>query len=44
MRNQTKVGWFHKEENRSKIETFIKDYINEHFEDALKEEFGMSDK
>lgn len=40
----TKVGWFRKEENRSKRETFIKDYINEHFEDALKEEFGMSDK
>ena len=37
----TKIGWFRKVEDTAKKESFIQNYINEHFERALKEEFGV---
>src|SRR5699024_3954375 len=36
-----RVGWFRREENKDKKELFIKDYIDEHFEERLKKEFNI---
>jgi DNA-binding transcriptional MerR regulator len=38
-----KVGFFRKEEDREKKERFIRVYINNHFEERLKEEFKLGD-
>lgn len=36
-----KVGWFRREEDRDKRDRFIKNYVDEHFETAMKKEFGI---
>jgi len=36
-----RVGWFRKEEDKDKRELFIKNYVDDHFEEALKREFGL---
>lgn len=36
-----KVGWFRKEEDRDKRDLFIKDYVDENFEESLKKEFDI---
>lgn len=36
-----KVGWFRKEEDRDKRNLFMKEYIDEHFEEYLKEELEI---
>lgn len=36
-----KVGWFKQGEDRDTKDKFIKDYINENFESALKKEFDI---
>lgn len=36
-----KVGWFRREEDKEKRDRFIRDYIDEHFEERMKEEFGL---
>ncbi|WP_062350563.1 hypothetical protein [Bacillus kwashiorkori] len=36
-----RVGLFRKEEDRDKRERFVKEYINQHFENHLKREFGL---
>lgn len=36
-----RVGWFRKVEDKDKKELFIKDYIDEHFEECLKKEFNI---
>ncbi|HLV63025.1 hypothetical protein, partial [Galbibacter sp.] len=36
-----KVGWFRKAEDLNKRERFIKEYVNQHFEDAMRKEFGI---
>ncbi|MYL57556.1 MerR family transcriptional regulator [Virgibacillus halodenitrificans] len=39
-----KVGWFRKEEDRDKRDLFVKTYIDEHFESAMKKEFGINEE
>lgn len=39
-----KIGWFQKGEDLDKREQFIRDYIDEHFEYALRQEYGINDK
>lgn len=36
-----KVGWFRREEDKEKRDRFVRDYIDEHFEKRMKEEFGL---
>lgn len=36
-----KVGWFRKEEDKDKRDSFIRAYIDEHFEEQMKKEFGL---
>jgi len=36
-----KVGWFRKEEDRDKRDSFVKKYVDEHFEEYLKREFDI---
>lgn len=36
-----KVGWFRKEEDRDKRDSFVKKYVDEHFEENLKKEFDI---
>lgn len=36
-----KIGWFRKEEDRNKRESFVRDYLNEHFEAYMKQEFDI---
>ena len=36
-----KVGWFRKEEDVTKRESFIRDYVDERFEAFMKKEFGI---
>jgi len=36
-----RIGWFRKIENRDKRDSFIKRYIDEHFEEYLKKEFNI---
>lgn len=36
-----KIGWFHKEEDKDKRETFIRGYVDEYFETYMKKEFGI---
>lgn len=36
-----KIGWFRKEEDKDKRDRFIKAYIDEHFEEQMKKEFGL---
>lgn len=36
-----KVGWFRKEEDEKKRNHFIEKYIDENFEDSMKQEFGI---
>lgn len=36
-----KVGWFRKEEDKDKRDRFIKDYIDENFEEYLRKEFDI---
>jgi|SRR5690625_217993 len=36
-----KVGWFRKEEDRDQRDRFVKNYIDEYFEDYLKKEFDV---
>ena len=38
-----KVGWFRKEEDRDKREQFVRDYIDQHFEHALRKEYGLEE-
>lgn len=38
-----KVSWFRKEEDKDKRDRFVKAYVDEHFEEAMKEEFGIYD-
>lgn len=38
-----KIGWFRKEEDWSKREQFVRDYIDEHFEHALRLEYGINE-
>lgn len=35
-----RVGWFRKEEDRDKRELFVKDYVNNRFEERVLEEYG----
>lgn len=36
-----KVGWFRKEEDLGKRDQFVKSYVDEHFEERLREEFDL---
>lgn len=36
-----KVGWFRKAEDLNKRERFVKQYVDQHFEDAMRKEFGI---
>lgn len=36
-----KVGWFRKAEDLEAKESFIKEYINKHFEQRMKQEYGI---
>ncbi len=36
-----KVGWFRKEEDSDKRDLFIKDYVDDNFEESLKKEFDI---
>ena len=36
-----RIGLFRKEENKEKKDNFIKEYIDQHFEEKLKEEFDI---
>ncbi|MFK2827136.1 MerR family transcriptional regulator [Bacillus sp. B190/17] len=36
-----RVGFFRKEEDRDKRDQFVRDYINKHFEERIKEEFSL---
>lgn len=38
-----KIGWFRKEEDWDKREQFVRDYIDEHFEHALRLEYGINE-
>lgn len=38
-----KIGWFRKEEDWDKREQFVRDYIDEHFEDALRQEYLINE-
>lgn len=37
-----KAGWFKKVEDKDKREQFVSAYIDDHFEEALKKEFGIA--
>lgn len=36
-----KAGWFKKEEDRDKRDRFVKDYIDQHFEERLRKEYEI---
>ncbi len=38
-----KVGWFRKEEDLYARDQFIKQYINKHYEERLKQEYGITE-
>ena len=39
-----RIGLFRKDEDRDKRDQFVKDYIDQHFESRLREQFGLNDE